>query len=311
MAVLTGSNPWSVVRENRLNGTVSSLPGDVFLLPGDATGGPGAFPGDIQSAELSPDVLIQGKAAEIKLDGEPGYSLHGILVDKPLNFFQVQNGQYVALAGIHAMLPPGIYPLVITGTLSSGAPLEFSQGVLVNSGDYPFDAALNVSPETTDPAVTQPEDGQWFALTKPVTPEKQWDGKFLSPVPKEYADCFPSRFGSRRSYNGSEYKYFHTGLDFCGKEGTDIYAPAAGMVVFAGPLTVRGNATVIDHGWGLYTAYMHQSEILVQPGEKVEPGQLIGRIGRTGRVTGPHLHFEVWVGGIQVDPMDWLENPYP
>src|SRR4030066_20914 len=95
-----------------------------------------------------------------------------------------------------------------------------------------------------------------------------------------------------------------------GGGGNSIYAPATGKVVFAGPLSVRGNATVIDHGWGVYTAYMHQSEILVQPGELVELGRLIGRGGSTGRTTGTHLHWEVWVGGVQVDPVEWLEKPF-
>ena len=93
--------------------------------------------------------------------------------------------------------------------------------------------------------------------------------------------------------------------------GTPIYAPAAGKVVYTGTLTVRGNVTVIDHGWGIYTAYAHQSEIQVQVGEMVTPGQLIGLGGQTGRVTGPHLHWEVWVGGVQVDALEWLKNVYP
>jgi len=68
---------------------------------------------------------------------------------------------------------------------------------------------------------------------------------------------------------------------------------------------------VIDHGWGVYSAYAHQSEILVNEGDWVEAGQLIGRVGSTGRVTGPHLHWEVIVGGVQVDPMQWLEESFP
>jgi len=61
----------------------------------------------------------------------------------------------------------------------------------------------------------------------------------------------------------------------------------------------------------VYTAYMHQSEILVEVGDRVEAGQLIGLVGGTGRVQGPHLHWEVWVGGVQVDPLDWLKQAYP
>ena len=96
-----------------------------------------------------------------------------------------------------------------------------------------------------------------------------------------------------------------------GQIGNPIYAAAAGVVVFTGPLTVRGNATMIDHGWGVYTAYLHQSEILVKVGEHVEQGQFIGRVGNTGRVEGPHLHFEVIVGGVQVEPLQWLDQEFP
>lgn len=93
--------------------------------------------------------------------------------------------------------------------------------------------------------------------------------------------------------------------------GTEIFAPAAGKVILAGRQVVRGNATVIDHGWGVYTAYVHQSEIFVEPGDIIEPGQLIGLGGEKGRVTGPQLHWEVWAGGVQVDPVDWLDNSFP
>ena len=137
------------------------------------------------------------------------------------------------------------------------------------------------------------------------------DGKFQNPVPAYLSECYPSLFGNRRSYNGSGYLYFHTGLDFCGQTGVEIYAPAAGRVVFVGELIVRGNATVIDHGWGVYTGYGHQSEIFVKEGDWVETGDLIGLVGETGRVTGPHLHWEVIVGGVQVDPLQWLGEAFP
>jgi murein DD-endopeptidase MepM/ murein hydrolase activator NlpD len=69
---------------------------------------------------------------------------------------------------------------------------------------------------------------------------------------------------------------------------------------------------MINHGWGVYSAYMHQSQVLVKVGDRVEAGQLIGKVGGTGlRVTGPHLHFEILVGDVQVDPMDWLSQVYP
>ena len=74
---------------------------------------------------------------------------------------------------------------------------------------------------------------------------------------------------------------------------------------------MRGNTTIIDHGWGVYSGFWHQSKFDVQVGDIVEQGQVIGEVGGTGRVTGPHLHWELWVNGIQVDPLDWLTNTYP
>jgi len=82
-------------------------------------------------------------------------------------------------------------------------------------------------------------------------------------------------------------------------------------VVFIGKLVVRGNATVIDHGWGVYTGYWHQSQTLVKVGDHVTTGQILGYQGDTGRVTGPHLHWEVIVGDVQVDPLQWTKVTFP
>jgi murein DD-endopeptidase MepM/ murein hydrolase activator NlpD len=91
----------------------------------------------------------------------------------------------------------------------------------------------------------------------------------------------------------------------------DVYAPADGVVVFTGLKTVRGNATIIDHGQGVYSGLYHQAEIYVSVGDHVKAGQLIGKIGDTGRVTGPHLHWDLWVNGIQVNPTPWYKGIFP
>lgn len=318
LAVVEKVSPWSYAIYNRLDAPVHAAPGEVLHLPAaeaeslpEAALPPGALPGAVHSVNLSPLPLVQGKTTAIQIQADPGLTFGGSLNNHSLNIFAESGAAYSGLQGIHAMTEPGLYPLVITGTLPGGARFAFSQSVFVAAGNYVYDPVLVVSPETIDPAVTRPEDAQWAALTAPVTPERLWSGKFASPAPPPYSDCWPSQYGSRRSYNGSPYIYFHTGLDFCGGVGTEILAPAGGRVIFAGPLTVRGNATVIDHGQGIYTGYLHQSEILVGVGDLVETGQIIGRVGGTGRVTGPHLHWEVWVGGVQVDPMDWLEQTFP
>jgi len=320
-AILHGVSPWTYILANDLPGDWAALPGAVlyFTAPAgaeNASGNPSALPEMISIAHVAPSPMIQGQAADIEITGTVGMSLTGSLAGYRLDFFPVSPTSYASLQGLHALTEPGIYSLALTGTLPSAAPyfgatFTFAQPVRINSGNYPFDPVLIVNPETIDPAVTDPENIQWAALTAAVTPEKLWQGVFTAPVPAPFSDCWPSRYGNRRSYNGSAYTYFHTGLDFCGEVGTDILAPAAGRVVFAGALTVRGNATVIDHGWGVYSAYLHQSEILVKVGGLVQSGQLIGKIGSTGRVTGPHLHWEIWAGGVQVDPMPWLQQAYP
>lgn len=314
LALISSVNPWSLTLANQLNGRETILPGQVLWYPlstEQSEAGPGGLPETIQSVQISPLPMPQGETVQLQIMADPGTKLGGTFNDLPLNFYPDGLDGFIGLQGIHALLPSGFYPLVITGTLQTGEEFAFSQPVYVKAGNFPFDPVLTVSPETIDPSVTKPEDAQWRALTAPVTPQKLWQGKFLPPVPKEFAGCYPSYFGNRRAYNDGKYEYFHTGLDFCGNTTTDVLAPAAGRIVFAGPLTVRGNATVIDHGLGIYTGYLHQSELLVKAGDMVEAGQVIGKVGATGRVTGPHLHWEVWVGGVQVDPLTWLQQEFP
>ena len=311
LAALQGVNPWTVVSVNGLEGSWAGLPGDGLVVPGEATEGPGALPPGIQSASVEPLPLVQGKTADIQVTALEDIVLSGELAGRELNFFAEEDGKLAALQGVSAKQALGVYPLTIKGHLADGTPFGFTQMVSVRDGGYPLDPTLYVDPATIDPEVTEPENAQWAALTSVVTPEKYWEGVFGVPVDPAFADCWPSRFGNRRSYNDGPYDFYHTGLDFCGDVGQPIYAPADGVVVFSDFLTVRGNATVIDHGEGVYTGYLHQSEFLVQTGDRVTKGQLIGRVGNTGRVVGPHLHWEVIVGGMQVDPMDWLEQEFP
>lgn len=310
LAVLQGANPWSLASWNGLPGTWAGVSGDVLHLPGDDSG-PGALPPAVTSFAVDPLPFVQGATERIRMGFTGDFTVSGQFLNRSLNFFPEASGQVVALQGVHGLTDPGIYPLSVTGKAPDGTAFSFTQYVEVEDAGYPYDPVLYVDPATIDPQVTKPEDAQWLALAAPVTPERLWSGRFTAPVGPDFANCFPSRYGNRRSYNDGGYKAFHTGLDFCGAVGNPIYAPAAGVVVFAGPLSVRGNATMIDHGWGVYTAYMHQSEIQVQVGQHVEAGEQIGLVGETGRVTGPHLHWELFVGGVQVDPQAWLSEEFP
>ena len=311
LPLVGNEDPWSLALDINLPGTWTVLPGDVLRVAGDSqTDAPNGLPDAITKVEVDPLLMIQGGTAVIKVYAAPGITMRGSLADRTLNFFPQEYG-YVALQGIHALTPPGPYPLALEGELPNRQRFAFSQDVLIQDANFVYDPSLEVDPVTIDPSVTNPEMELWESLGTPVTPEKMWDGLLASPVPAELTNCRTSFFGTRRSYNGSAYDFFHGGLDFCGQVGTELYAVAAGKVVYTGLLTVRGMVTVIDHGWGVYTAYNHQSEIFVKPGDLVQSGQLIGLGGATGRTTGPHLHWEVWVGGVQVNPVDWLARAYP
>ena len=313
LAVKQGSDPWTLASVNKLGGTWDTLPGDVLYSPAgssesNATGLPAAF----SAVGLEPLPLIQGGTEVIRAQVKDGVALSGTLVDRPLHFFPSDNGQ-VALQGVDPLLEPGVYPLLTEVSLPDGSKQSFEQMVLVTSGNYPSEDILLNDPSTIDPAVTEPELQNIEAITAPATPTRFWDGIFTAPA--VYPDCFTSRYGTRRTYkvvnSETEIPGFHSGLDFCGGEGLQIFAPAAGKVVFAAPLTVRGKATIIDHGWGVYSGFWHQSQQFVNVGDMVEPGQVIGLVGGTGRATGPHLHWEVWVNGIQVNPLSWLSQAYP
>jgi murein DD-endopeptidase MepM/ murein hydrolase activator NlpD len=313
LAIKGNSDPWSVAQINGLTEPSAGLPGDILYLPsGNSQAAPSGLPAAIVSAQVDPLPLFQGTTAQIKVVSSQNVTLGGLLVDHPLHFFATDANTQVALQGVYAALDPGLYPLRIDVTQADGSVQSFEQMVLVNSGNYPTDPGLDVDPTTIDPAVTGPEDQWLLSLTSVVTPEKYWNGAFQLPVGTP--SCIRAGFGDRRSYNGGALLNFHTGVDFgvCSPaHPLDIYAAADGVVVFTGLKTVRGNATIVDDGQGVFTCYYHQSKFLVSVGDHVKAGQLIGQIGATGRVTGPHLHFEVWVNGIQVNPLLWLSTVFP
>ncbi|MFZ1041361.1 MAG: peptidoglycan DD-metalloendopeptidase family protein [Anaerolineales bacterium] len=330
VAVQQNTDPWTLVGINGLSGTWDAVPGDVLYAPGStstasasgqiASGLPSAFAG-VQIPVLP---FKQGGTAEIIVKPANGVTLSGILVDQPLHFFPMGDGRMVALQGIYVLLDPGVYPLELDATLPDGSKQSFEQMVLVGITDQP--RTLEIVPPD-DPAGIAAEDKEVESIASIVTPTKYWQGKFSVPIylpaSVQLADCETDWFGRPRTYsfNGTNYNYFHSGVDFsaCNSpHALDIYAAAPGKVVFTGMFAVpandtapRGNVTMIDDGWGVYTLYAHQSEIEVTVGQQVQAGQLIGQIGATGHVTGPHLHFEMWVNNVNVNPLEWLNNAFP
>jgi murein DD-endopeptidase MepM/ murein hydrolase activator NlpD len=309
VAASSNQNPWALAALNRLPHPGGLIPGTLIVLPGG--GSPTkALPLPMRELTIRPLPAEQGRTISIHVLTAQPVTLEGTLGDWRLHFNtdETRENSYFALLGIYRFAEANLYPLAISMTdVNDGATTRFAQSLAVREGDYLVDRPLTVPPETLDPAVTQPENEQVAAVVAPVTPTRYWNGLFALPS----VGAFRSMYGSLRSYNNSPYNFFHTGVDFSGGEDRPITAPAPGVVRFAGPFVVRGNATIVDHGWGVYSGYWHQSSIEVQVGQRVETGQVIGYNGATGRVTGPHLHWELWVGGFQVDPMQWTTVEFP
>ncbi len=211
---------------------------------------------------------------------------------------------------LYASVPLGtatnVYPLNLTLTDGSGAVTQLPINIQVVTGGYGTESIEVIADRTNliDPVMDQTELNHLAQITSNFTPTRYFDGLLGLPV----AAPLSSVFGNLRSYNGGEFSRYHTGTDFAAAPGTPIQAPAAGTVVFVGPLDIRGNVTILDHGWGVFTVYCHQTEQYVSVGDFVTAGQIIGTTGSTGRVTGAHLHWELWVNGVPVDAMQWVSN---
>lgn len=141
-------------------------------------------------------------------------------------------------------------------------------------------------------------DKIWQTIRK----ESYFDGSFSIPV----TGAINFNFGERRFMNEEE-RSPHTGIDIHTEEGTPVMASGRGIAVFVGNTFFGGNSVVLDHGAGIYTMYFHLKEILIKEGEMVERGRIIGRVGKTGRATGPHLHWGLRVAGRRADPISFLE----
>jgi murein DD-endopeptidase MepM/ murein hydrolase activator NlpD len=130
---------------------------------------------------------------------------------------------------------------------------------------------------------------------------KLWTGAFVRPVEAPAN----SAFGTRSILNGQP-RSAHGGADFSSPAGTPVRAANAGRVMLAGDLYYTGGTVVIDHGLGVVSLFAHLSAIDAREGATVAAGEVVGRVGATGRVTGAHLHWTVRVGGARVDPLSLL-----
>jgi murein DD-endopeptidase MepM/ murein hydrolase activator NlpD len=218
--------------------------------------------------------------------------------------FEIRPGRWRALVGIDLDTPAGPHSIVA----EAGEPPAVVRATyrLVVAPRKFRTRTLSVDEAFVNPpaAVTQRiarEAAQFESLWASSTPVRLWTGPFVRPV----ASPANSAFGTRTILNGQP-RSPHSGADFDSAAGTPIKAPNAGRVSIADERYYTGNTVVIDHGLGLFSLFAHLSETNVREGESVKKGEVIGRVGATGRVTGPHLHWSVRLNGARVDPLSLL-----
>ena len=306
-AVLAQQGQWDIARANQRETLWDFLPGELIYGYAQETGEVQentAISPSIVDLEISPEKLTQGTIATIRVETNEPLQLLGNLGDKKLNFFEESPNVYVAYTGIHALTEPGTLPFSISSLKEDENPFGFEQ-MLIAYDTYYGSESIIVNPQTIDLKINDKENAFIFSLVEPATEEKYWEAPFSCVVDQPV--CIRSWYGTNRDYNDGLFYNFHSGIDYGVCASLNIIAPADGVVAFTGPLTVRGNVTFIDHGWGVYSAFYHQSEILVEEGQKVSRGQIIGLIGTTGRSTGAHLHYGLFVNGVQVNPLNLLD----
>ena len=137
-------------------------------------------------------------------------------------------------------------------------------------------------------------------LLRIYTPIRFYESKAIPPL--EHYKYITTPYGSERYINGV-YHGFHKGVDFAAPKGTPVHAILSGRVIYAGWMPLTGNTVIIDHGWGLMSLYAHLSEVDVKKGWFVRQGEVIGKVGSTGRSTGDHLHLGVYLNDTSVDPL--------
>lgn len=240
------------------------------------------------------DVPVPGGVAVVALGAaerapQASYDGHRVMVIRD------SDGQWIAVVGIALDTKPGRHTLQVQG----GAPVAFQVGAKEYAAQHiKLKNRRQVTPNPDDLKRIEHElDLQLAAyrtfrdgiIPSNVMLDRPVDGRLSSP------------FGLRRFFNGQE-RNPHSGLDFAVPAGTPVKAPAAGRVVLVGNYFFNGNTVFVDHGQGFISMFCHLSAIDVKVGDDVARGAVVGKVGSTGRATGPHLHWNISLNATRVDP---------
>ncbi len=279
----------------------------LLLIPGLAYAQQPSIP---LTVSLEPgNEIRQGQTALLRVFAPDLTRVRASFIGKTIDLHRSSVGDWIGLLAVDMEDDVGDYSLDIYVWIEGqSAPIHNSQAVSVIWGT--FDYQDIPVPYSLEPLLDQDLNAQDFGTLERIyqrtSPERLFT-TFVQPIPGPII----SQFGGIRNYNDGQLRGRHTGVDYRAVIGTIVGAVSDGRVVFASHLPIHGNHVVIDHGWGVLSGYSHLSEISVVPGQLVRQGAPIGLSGATGRVQGPHLHFEMAVNGIWIDAGQFLELSIP
>lgn len=302
IAARYGVPVWTLAQANKIVNPNVVYVGQRLLIPG--AGEVSNLPTPLRRITILPAIAAQGQTLQVLVETDGTVSLDGTYDRQPL-FWVGEAGRYRTLIGIPAMTAPGIYALEIRA-IQGDTQVSAHSMIQVIEGNFGVQY-LSFDEQTSqllDPQLVEQEAQQVWKLTVQATLPQRWQGPLALPLKVEQPRI-SAPFGIRRSYGGGPPTAYHSGVDYAVPAGTPVYAPAPGRVVLAEALQVRGNAVILDHGRGVMSGYWHLEQINVVLGQQVEAGDQLGLVGNTGLSTGAHLHWELRVMGVPVDPLQW------
>lgn len=255
----------------------------------------------VEPASVSP-----GEAFIVAIDATNA-SAASVALDGEFISLTREGDRFYAILPVPFEAEPGpMHFVVAVADLAGELSLQELVHVTVEETEFPvelveLDPTLN---RLLDPDVVAEDRAVREAVQSVRSPQRFWRGYFHQPTD----GVITSEFGLLRSYNGADPTDYHSGLDFAGALGTDVVAANAGRVAWTGETERRGRGVIIDHGGGIFSSYWHLANVATEVGTPVAAGSLIGRVGTTGLSTGPHLHWELTIYGVPVDPLPWLRE---
>lgn len=268
----------------------------VLLLPAPARAADPTF--SIEARAFKPGELLLVTVTGHDAKRAPEASLHG----RAVNFFPgASTGTWLAFIGLDLDFSTGPAALKASLRAPGGKPAGRIETLEIVDAGFPV-VELKVeqkfvTPDKSDAERAEAESAKLHKLFAKTEEKRLFEGRFDSPIP----GASTGRFGERRVFN-NQPRAPHSGMDLKAALGLPVHAPAAGTVLLADDLFFAGKTIILDHGLGLTTQYAHLSKFLVKPGDQVKKGQAIGKVGATGRVTGPHLHWALKFRNSRIDP---------